>query len=267
MTKPQQNKRDDFSLAVKRKLAERAHFICSNPECRKMTVRPHDDPDKSTITGVAAHINGASDGKKAIRYDPNQTSEERKDICNGIWLCHDCSDIVDKDDKAYPAVLLRQWKQTHENFIKTLQLKGYASTLELLKPTTVEIDLSKQLIDFFEDRRIIYELFEKEIPRHGMQSVLQIRTELTRVKKQLGQMSTLYTKVEQMQAACRKFFSDLSLVDLDNLRYDPRNSDWIRFVTTLSELRKILGIHIAELAAKYKIELSDDLKSITPISD
>lgn len=261
------NTRDDFKISVKRKLAERAHYICSNPECKKMTVRPHDDVDKSTITGVAAHINGAKDGTKSIRFDPNQTSDERSHINNGIWLCHDCSDIVDKDENSYSAILLKQWKKLHEDFIKTLQLKGYASTLELLKPTTLEIDLSKQLIDFFEDRRIIYDLYEKEVPRHGMQSVLQIRTELTRIKKQLGQTSSLFNRVELMQVACRKFFSELSLIDLDELKFNPQNPDWTKFVLTLSELRKIIGIHIAELSNKYKIILSDALKSIIPTND
>lgn len=267
MTQSAINKRDDFPASVKRKLAERSHYICSNPECKKMTVRPHTDPDKSTITGVAAHISGAKDGNKSIRYDPYQTSLERKSINNGIWLCHDCSDIVDKDEKVYPAALLKQWKSIHEDFISTLQLKGYASTLELLKPTTIEIDLSKQLIDFFEDRRIIYDLYEMEVPRHGMNSVLNIRSELTRIRKQLGQTSSLYLRIEQMQTACKKFFSELSLIDLDNLRYDHNNPDWIKFVTTLSELRKILGIHIAELSNKHQIQLSDGLKSIIPISD
>ena len=261
------NKRDDFKLSVKRKLAERAHYICSNPECRKMTVRPHDDPNKSTITGVASHINGATDGKKSIRFDPNQTSEERSNISNGIWLCHDCSDIVDKDEKSYPAILLKQWKKLHEDFIKTLQLKGYVSTLELLKPTIIEIDLSKQLIDFFEDKRIIYELYEREVPKHGMLSVLDLRTELVRIKKQLGQTSSLANRVELMQIACKKFLSELSLIDLDELKFDPQNPEWIKFVLTLSELRKIIGIHIAELSDKYKIILSEDLKSIIPIND
>lgn len=266
MIQPSSFKRDNFSISVKRNLAERAHYICSNPECKKMTARAHDDPNKSTITGIAAHINGATDGKKAIRFDPKQTPAERKSIKNGIWLCHDCSDIVDKDEKNYPAVLLRQWKHTHEEFIKTLQLKGYASTLELLKPTTLEIDLSKQLIDFFEDKRILYDLYEKEVPSHGMRSILSIRTELDRIRKQLGQNTSLYFRIEKMQNACKTFFSELSLIDLDNLRYDPSNLDWTKFVSNLSELRKIIGIHIAELSTKYQIRLSNELETITPQS-
>jgi hypothetical protein len=240
MTQSTINKRDEFLLSIKRKLAERAHYICSNPECKKMTVRPHDDPNKSTITGIAAHISGARDGKKAIRFDINQSPADRKSIKNGIWLCHDCSDIVDKDEKNYPAILLKQWKYMHEEFIKTLQLKGYASTLELLKPTTLEIDLSKQLIDFFEDKRVIYDLYEKEIPKHGMESVLNIRTELTRIRKQLGQDTSLYLRIEKMQNACKTFFSELSLVDLENLKFDITNSDWKKFVVNYQNSEKLL---------------------------
>ncbi|MBL7704608.1 MAG: hypothetical protein JNM21_03565 [Taibaiella sp.] len=256
--------RDNFTKPTIKKLAERAHYICSNPECKKMTVGPHADPNKSTITGIAAHICGAKDGVKSPRYDKDQTSDERKGINNGIWLCHDCSDMVDKDEKCYPATLLRQWKKTHEEFIKTLQTKGFASTLELLKPTTIEIDLSKQLINFFDDRRVLYDLFEQEIPLHGLRSVLAIRTELTNIKKQLGQATSLYIKVDQMLAACRKFHSELNDIDLDHLRYNNSDPDWIKFVTTLSELRKVFGIHILELSNKYKIQIGTDLQQILP---
>ena len=239
--------RDNFKQSTVKKLAERSHYICSNPDCKKMTVGPHTDPNKSTITGIAAHICGAKDGPKSPRYDKDQTSSQRKAIENGVWLCHDCSDMVDKDEIKYTATLLRQWKNSHEEFIKTLQTKGFASTLELLRPTIIEIEVSKQLINFFEDRRILFDLFEKEIPSHGLRSVLAIRTELTSAKKQLSEVSSLYLKVEQMLTACRKFHSELNYIDLDQLKCDSKNPDWIKFLTTLSELRKVFGIHIAEL--------------------
>jgi len=254
--------RDNFSKEVVKKLAERVNYTCSNPDCKKITSGPNADETKSTITGIAAHIHGAKDGVKSPRYDKDQTPAERKSIKNGIWLCHTCSDMIDKDEKNYPATLLHQWKKTHEEFIKTLQSKGYETTLELLKANVVEIDLAKQLINYFEDRRILYDLYEKEIPNHGLRSVLVIRTELTNIKKQLGQQTSLYSRIDQMLKACRKFNSDTNHIDLEHLRYDPKNLDWITFTITLSELRKILGIHIGELSTLYKIKLSDDLKSI-----
>jgi len=39
--------RDDFSAETKRILAQRAAYICSNPDCRNNTIGPHSDPAKS----------------------------------------------------------------------------------------------------------------------------------------------------------------------------------------------------------------------------
>jgi hypothetical protein len=264
MSNTSTDKRDNFPKTVTRKLGERAHYICSNPNCMKMTIGPHDDADKSTTTGVAAHIHGAKDGSKSIRYDPSQTSDERRSIENGIWLCHDCSDMIDKDYTAYPATLLKQWKKTHEVFIKTLQQKGSAATLELLRHTTLEMELAKSLIDFFDDRRVIFELFELERPSYALHSVNTIRAELNTVRKQLGQDNALYKKVEQMQKACKTFMTELSLVELDTLKYNPSDPDWVKFVTTLTVLRKVISLHISQLANLYTLRLSDDLQSIVP---
>jgi hypothetical protein len=44
------------------------------------------------------------------------------------------------------------------------------------------------------------------------------------------------------------------------------NPDWIKFMTTLAQLRKILGIHVAKLSSDYQIPLSPELESITPIT-
>ena len=48
--------RDEFTERVKRTIGERAAHLCSNPECRKLTIGPHSQDSKSLSTGVAAHI-------------------------------------------------------------------------------------------------------------------------------------------------------------------------------------------------------------------
>lgn len=80
-----------------------------------MTIGPASDPAKSLSSGVAAHICAAAPG--GPRFDPNQTEEERTSIENAIWLCHACSDLVDKDERQYPKDLLRDWKTRHCEFI------------------------------------------------------------------------------------------------------------------------------------------------------
>lgn len=107
--------RDDFPQKIKDAVAKRAAFMCSNPDCKDITVRSHSDPEKSSNNGVAAHICAAAPG--GPRYDPQQTPEERSSINNAIWLCHSCSDIVDKDAKKYTEEVLHEWKKLHEEFI------------------------------------------------------------------------------------------------------------------------------------------------------
>lgn len=106
------NKRDDFNSQTKETLALRVSYMCSNPECAKMTAGPHENKNKHSLVGVAAHIKAAAPGGK--RYDPTMTHEERSDISNGIWLCQSCSKLIDSDEIKYTVELLHEWKRLAE---------------------------------------------------------------------------------------------------------------------------------------------------------
>ena len=112
MTYMANKNRDDFSSATIETMAKRVTYMCSNPDCGKMTVGPNSNKNKSTSIGVAAHIKAAAPGGK--RYDPNMTSAERSDISNGIWLCQSCSKLIDTDEDKYTIELLRSWKEIAE---------------------------------------------------------------------------------------------------------------------------------------------------------
>lgn len=100
--------RDDFSEPVKRALAERAGYRCSNPGCGQLTVGPASGHGGSVKIGVAAHITAAAPG--GPRYDKTLTPEARSGITNGIWCCSNCGRLIDADDSAYSVELLRSWK-------------------------------------------------------------------------------------------------------------------------------------------------------------
>jgi len=104
--------RDDFSPKIKETLAKRAGYLCSNPNCKQLTVGSNEDPGKSTSIGIAAHITAASEG--GPRFDESLSPEQRVDIYNGIWLCSNCATLIDKDVRKYSIELIRQWKQLAE---------------------------------------------------------------------------------------------------------------------------------------------------------
>jgi hypothetical protein len=104
--------RDEFDGKTKEILARRVGYRCSNPNCRKLTSGPQTDPAKAVNIGVAAHIKAASRG--GPRYDARLSSEERKSIDNGIWLCQNCAKLVDNDEQRYTTDLLIDWKKLSE---------------------------------------------------------------------------------------------------------------------------------------------------------
>lgn len=108
--------RDDFSESVRRAVAERAGYLCTNPECRRLTVGPHSVDGKSVSTGVAAHMAAAAPG--GPRFHAEQSNEDRRSVDNAIWLCHSCGDLIDKDAPRFPGELLRRWRAGHEEFIR-----------------------------------------------------------------------------------------------------------------------------------------------------
>jgi hypothetical protein len=111
--------RDDFSKKTIDAISKRASFICSNPQCKCLTLCPSEEDQKKHIgIGKVAHITAAA--KKGPRYDSSLSREQRCSIENGIFLCSTCADMVDKNSGAdFPATMLREWKENHEIWVKT----------------------------------------------------------------------------------------------------------------------------------------------------
>ena len=113
--------RDEFQRNVVERLAKRVGTRCSNPACRAPTSGP-DAETGVTNVGVAAHIHAASEG--GARYDSSMTSDQRRDISNGIWLCQTHAKLVDDDETTFSASLLREWKETSEH-MAALEARGF----------------------------------------------------------------------------------------------------------------------------------------------
>jgi len=105
--------RDDFSAKTVETLAKRVAYRCSNPNCGRLTIGPNiGDGQKATIIGIAAHITAAAAG--GPRFDGTLSTDDRVSVDNGIWLCANCSILIDREPAEYTVNLLREWKTATE---------------------------------------------------------------------------------------------------------------------------------------------------------
>lgn len=124
-------RRDNFTSAIKTRLAKRAGFQCSI--CKAGTVGPSSiTPESVTNIGVAAHITAAATG--GPRYNPSLSTQERSHIRNGIWLCQNHAKLIDSDHGSWPASRLHKVKLQHEKFT--------ADTIGLPKDFHSKLDIS-----------------------------------------------------------------------------------------------------------------------------
>ena len=153
------SKRDDFTPNDKRVMAERVSWRCSFPGCGRNTVGPNsDDPTKKINNGIAAHISAAAPG--GPRYNPQMTSEERKHISNGVWMCRDHGNLIDADFTEYSTNTLRDWKlQAEKRASDSLKLP----TQETASKDAILIQLGNKIIYFAHWNTINFQAWSFEL--------------------------------------------------------------------------------------------------------
>jgi hypothetical protein len=139
-------------------------------------------------------------------------------------------------------------------------------------PPHADIVVARRVMTFLEDRRVLYNPFEVEVPAHCMESVLEIRRYLTDIMMEHGQADELQENLRAMRAACRRFLERMQINPQDEdsriLRRAARRglsyTDFM-FNQALGELRGVFGIHVAQIAVKYGLDVEDQLASIFPL--
>ena len=129
----------------------------------------------------------------------------------------------------------------------------------------MEIAAARRVIAFLEDRRVLYEPSEMEVPSHCVHSVIEIRHRLSDELGKLDSGSELAASLRAMRVACRKL---LERVGTDGREGIHHANGWgfhsWTFGSALGELRGTFGIHVARIAAAFKLDVEDRLASIFP---
>ncbi|WP_176462561.1 hypothetical protein [Paenibacillus odorifer] len=203
------NLRDEFPKNIKETLAKRVSYFCSNPKCRKMTIGPHTDANKSVSVGVAAHISAASPG--GPRYDATLTSSDRKSIKNGIWLCQNCGREVDIDEIRFTKSILEAWKREAESLVvkKTIEEK-YKS--------------SKKVISKIQDIEEMYEYFN-EYYIANFDHFFSFNDAMVSLRKHYYLHSPIMTQINTLNELISKVLEEFRKIKLD---INPKTSKLIK---------------------------------------
>lgn len=133
-------------------------------------------------------------------------------------------------------------------------------------PPESERKIAQRVISFLEDRRVLYNPSELEMPRHCVEFVCRIREYLTSEMQQTENGFNLFSHIKAMRIACRKFLNRLNSKDdrfLNEARYNGNFSSWV-FGSALGEIHGTFGNMVAQILAAYGIDIEDDLATIIP---
>lgn len=126
----------NFKARTKNVLAKCSGYRCNNPECRRMTIGAHSDPNKFISLGQACHIEAASPG--GPRYNPALSAEERQKVTNGIWLCYSCSKLIDCDPDRFTVDVLNSWKAVAEDWnLRDAAMQAIPESTQVISITNV----------------------------------------------------------------------------------------------------------------------------------
>lgn len=128
--------------------------------------------------------------------------------------------------------------------------------------------IAEKTVVYLEDRRVLtmprgveHAVLEAD---HCIASVLQIRETLTQLLMDPDTGDDLTENLKAMRAACRRF---LDSVGPNHSRQVRGHFETATFGAALGELRAVFGIQLGVIAARYKLDLSEDLAAILPASD
>jgi hypothetical protein len=134
------------------------------------------------------------------------------------------------------------------------------------QPSELEVSVARRLVAFLEDRRVLYAPDVLEVPSHCVQSVLEIRRFLTGELGKLDNKTEFASSLRAMRAACRKFLDRVGNDGNETILYANRQGHWASwtFYGSLGEMRGTFGIHLANIAAQFQLDVEDKLAIILP---
>lgn len=254
------SQRVDFVDDVRKNVARKAMYVCSNPACLRVTGFLAEKGRPRAIA-QAAHILPASRGGPR-RDDEVQLSDgaklSRGDEGNAIWLCVSCHTQVDSDAEGYPVELLLAWKREHERRISGLVGLDLEQSLLRLGGERRSHDLTRDLLYWLDSHRFMYWDDSREFPLEVRRALDALRVKLTDMRATVhGSESRFAQILDRLDHAALRFFESLHDMRIDDIIVSDGVPEFERFSESLRELRLTIIREIDPLAAEAEFEFKN----------
>ncbi len=247
----------DFSDAVIREIGQAAMYVCEKPDCHCFTGFVSSEGRPRRIA-EAAHV--LPSGQKGPRADAisSFTSLDLASSANGLWLCKNCHSEIDGDPTRFPATQLFDWKTQHQDLMKRIVGKDLEAALLSLGNTKRYHQEVRDLLSFFESKRMLYELMDAEFPARVLDSLNIVRERLLQTRASINPDSNLFVVIRTLQVAVDRLLRNIGpRADLLTLRCDSSDPTWRNFSDELQRFRDEVFVVLRALAGSSGYQLSN----------
>jgi hypothetical protein len=246
----------NFSASVVGEIGKAAMYVCSNPGCLRFTGYETTEGRPRTIA-EGAHVlpsgkNGPRHGSVAAYPGLDLSSAE-----NGIWLCLGCHQKIDDDPTHYEPSMLFSWKENHAKLLRRIVGLDLEAALLQLQNTKRYHQEVRELISYFDNRRVLYEGLDHEFPPRVLESIDMMRTRITDTRARVKPDSDVFNALGRMQDSINDFLRNLGpKTNLRKLQRNGGDPTWLKFSSELMKFREDMMAIINDLATASGYQMS-----------
>jgi hypothetical protein len=134
-------------------------------------------------------------------------------------------------------------------------------------PSDADSTVARRVIRFLEDRRMLFNDCAEEDLSHCLQSAEQIRAFLTTELGKLSDDSPLLPYFRAMRKAAREFMDRFPHGAIHSRDWHDLSLRDANLFIRLGQVRRDIGFQVALIAARWEIDVEDDLSKVLPTFD
>lgn len=264
------SQRENFTDAVRKNVARNAMYICSNPDCLRVTGYMT-SKGKPRAIAQAAHIasavKGGPRGNDLVRT-PDGSVVARGGEANAVWLCMPCHFMIDQDEEAFPAQTLVTWKHDHEKRVSELVGLDLEQSLLRLAEVRSYHDLARDLLQWLDGHRFMYFEDSREFPDQVWTAVQDLRWKISGLRGRVTDPESSFgATLSTIDYAVKEFVSALSDIRVNEIRVTSGYPEFEKFSKELGVLRgRILEVCVP-LAQEEGFQFENIPEYMMPKSD